>query len=153
MNSSWLWVSWPLSAWQTVVISGGIFLALWGPAFLKTTLRRGEFARALRGGLHGFTEQYGPVILTVPGNTGELWLCHADIHMYGSLEGALIATAPVSDVTHLKIIDQNRKSVTFRLRLRGEIDTPVLETTAIARFANLFQLLVGQGKQVLYLQR
>jgi hypothetical protein len=151
--SSWLWPFWPLSTWQALVTSVAIFLVLWGSAILQTALRRGEFARALRGGLQDFTERYGPVILTVPGNTGELWLCHTHVHLYGSLEGTLIATAPLFDVTHLKIIDQSAKSVTFGLRLRGEIDTPALETTAIARFANLFQRLIGQGKQVLYLQR
>lgn len=146
MMNSWLWPLWPLSASESVAIAAAIPLLLLGQAILQTYVLRRQVQRALGG----FAERYGPIILTVPGHTRDLWLSCTHLHLYDKLEGALIATVLISEISQLEIIDRSRKSVSFRFRLRGDLETPDVETTAMARFATLFQSLVVQGKQILY---
>lgn len=149
--NSWVWPFWPLSTWQVVAIAAAIPLVLLGQSMIRTYVARQQLKKALGGALSDFIEHYGAVVLTVPGRGRDLWLSAGHLHLYDKVEGAVIATVPLAEISHFEIIDRTRRAISFRFRLRSGLEIPDVETTATARFASLFQRLVTQDKQILYL--
>jgi hypothetical protein len=144
------WVLSTQLAWLAafLIVAVGVTGAMAITAWQNRRLRR-----TVASAYGGLVEQFGPIVVAVPGKSCDLLVGPRFAHFFDAEEEIVFGSVAMQDITHLKIFEHDQDSIRFCLRLGSGIDTLMVETRSPVSFTDLFHQLTQIGKQVIYVPR
>ncbi len=144
--------NWPLNGSTLLLTAWGIILIWLILTQLVLRLRRTARQRISQI-LERAAAAYGPISVFVTGAGEAVAAGSTHLHWIDCQIPAISFSLPLSDVTHLKVIDEDPDLMKLSFRLSSELETRVLCTQDILQATELFRLMQSEAKMVDYLAR
>jgi|GEM_PF-2901078 len=143
---------WPLNSSSLLFIAFGLIAAWFCVTQFILWIRTYSMRR--RGHLlERIANEYGPIVACVTGDHEAIAVGWNHLHWIDDHDCAISFSLPWSDVTHLKIVDEDPDCMKLCFRLSSNLETRTLSTRDVLQVTELFRLIQAKEMMVDYLAR